>query len=459
MNTIKLLQVVTDLSFVGGDHVYVRKLMRYLTTAHPGRFEIHVAEVRDHGTGEDLGAYDELLALGVQVHSIKRDATRYLGFDLPRFLADVISENGIDIVHSHIFAADLAVAACRAGSRRFLEDLELEPAAADLAVLDLIIKSGITDLAEIYLDALPGRGPANPGFLPATPSFQWISTKHLGALKSICQEQDLERLFGGDRPLWDKGHDLNSFLQRFVSRQSDVVVTISAMANALWTGTARDVRYIPVACIGDLEWAAIENARQLAAPRRAVGTRYAFVGRLARKKNPLLLIEAFKEHLETFPDDELVVVGDGRLLRACKEAAEGTQRISFKGHVPPAEVIGLLAEVDAICLFSSEEGLPLVVQESMASSVPVLASRAGGIPDLVRHRESGFLVDEVSAEAIVETLAEFSGLDLMARQEMARAARRSIEAWISEEEAFESYVLAYHDLLRGRDVPDARTGF
>ncbi len=449
MTTIKLLQVVTDLSFVGGDHVYIRKLMRYLTTAHPGMFQIHVAEIRDHGTGEDLDAYDEMRALGVKVHSIKRDATRYLGFDLPRFLAHVINENGIDIVHSHIFAADLAVAACRAGSHRFLEDLELEQAAADLPVLDLIIKSGITDLAEIYLDLLPGRGPADPNFLPATPSFRWISTKHLGALKSVCQEQDLERLFCDDRSLWAKGHNLNSFLQRLVSRQSDVVVTISTMATALWRGTTDDIRYIPVACIGNCEWASIEKARQSAArPRETDGTRYAFVGRLARKKNPLMLIEAFKKHLAMFPHDELAIVGDGRLFQACKKAAEETQQISFRGHVPPSEVIGLLAEVDAVCLFSSEEGLPLVVQESMASSVPVLASQAGGIPDLVRHRESGLLIDHVSAETVAEALAEFSSLNLLARKEMARAARRAIEAWISEEEAFESYIVAYHDLLR-----------
>lgn len=440
----RLLHLVTDFSFVGGDHVYVMRLLRHLAKQHAGEFELHVAEIRAHATGEELGVYAELEQLGVTLHSIGSGQSGYLGFNIPRFVAQVVRDHRIDVVHTHIFIADLAVAAARLGSVTFIENLTGDGDFRNAEVIDEIIRSGITDLSEIYLDMLPVRGVAQPSELEPT-EFRWVSTKHLGALKSICQERDLEKLYPEDNEQRDAGHRLNRYLQRFTSQLADEVVTISSNAKALWSEFLSDPLYIPVAVIGEPEWdrIAAAGAERGLSPSPRNGRTFAFVGRLARKKNPLLLIEAFLEHAADYRDDRLKIVGDGRLMRRCRELANGCDRVEFEGHVSANKVLEILSQSDAVCLFSDEEGLPLVVQEAMASGVPVLASRAGGIPDLVESGRSGLLVDRVDKEAVAATLRSYANLSLGERRAMSEAARQRMRSWVTDTECFEEYASLY----------------
>lgn len=443
---IRLLHIVTDFSFVGGDHVYVLRMLRHLAEHHATDFELHVAEIMGHATGQDLSVYTELDQLGVHLHSIPDFSPGYLQFVVPTFLSSVITGYRIDIVHSHIFVADLAVTVARRGSREYLRDIAGENGFRHGPVIDDIIRSGITDISQIYLDMLPvGGEPPDVDLAPAT--FGWISTKHLGALKSICQERDLEKLYPDDRAARQRGLEANQFLQVFVSQAADEIIVISTHARRLWEPHCR-VRHIPVAVIGPSDWSGLESLRgKVGRAYESESRTFVFVGRLARKKNPVLLISAFREHSRKRPGDRLIMVGDGRQMPQCLVAAEGMANVEFLGHVTPERVLEILAAADALCLFSDEEGLPLVVQEAMAAGTAVLSTRAGGVPDVVEDGLSGFLIDCPQRENIENLLMRYATLDADQRRRMSICAEERMRNWVLDVDCFEEYVGLYLRLV------------
>jgi glycosyltransferase involved in cell wall biosynthesis len=100
------------------------------------------------------------------------------------------------------------------------------------------------------------------------------------------------------------------------------------------------------------------------------------------------------------------VVGDGP-LRAhleCHAASLGlTGTVTFTGF--RSDVLQLIADPDVLVVPSRSDGSPLVVCEAMAAGVPVVASRVGGLPDLVAHGDSGLLVPAEDPDALARTLA------------------------------------------------------
>jgi glycosyltransferase involved in cell wall biosynthesis len=154
------------------------------------------------------------------------------------------------------------------------------------------------------------------------------------------------------------------------------------------------------------------------------------VGRLVEKKGTSLLLRAFAEVARRRPEARLVVIGDGP-LRARLEREAG-ERVEFAGALPPDEVARrmgrawLLAAPSVTAPDGDSEGLPTVVCEAAAASLPVVASDHSGLPEAVVDGETGFLVREGDVAALagrLETL--LASADLRAR--MAGAARRLAE--------------------------------
>lgn len=124
-------------------------------------------------------------------------------------------------------------------------------------------------------------------------------------------------------------------------------------------------------------------------PRRGRGRpfTFAFVGRLNERKGVLDLLEAFAR-LEG--DERLVFAGDGP-VRAGLERRAGELglggRVAFEGALEHDHALEAIASADALALPSYGEGSPLSVIEALALGTPVVASRVGGIPDLVADDE------------------------------------------------------------------------
>ncbi len=119
------------------------------------------------------------------------------------------------------------------------------------------------------------------------------------------------------------------------------------------------------------------------------------VGRLDAVKNYALLMRA----VCLLPEHWLVLVGDGPEQEALTAQAQQlgiAARVRFLGM--RRDVEDVLPALDVFCLSSVSEGIPLSMLEAMAARVPVVATRAGGIPEAVRHEREALLVDGVPAD-------------------------------------------------------------
>jgi len=130
------------------------------------------------------------------------------------------------------------------------------------------------------------------------------------------------------------------------------------------------------------------------------------VGRLSAEKGHRYLVEA--AHLVTAerPDTHFVVLGDGRERTRLEGKA---RRLGLNGRfVFPgfrADARQLMTQADVLALPSLTEGLPNVVLEAFAVGVPVVATAVGGVPELVRDGENGWLVPRADAAGLASALA------------------------------------------------------
>ena len=128
------------------------------------------------------------------------------------------------------------------------------------------------------------------------------------------------------------------------------------------------------------------------------------VGRFVEKKAPFLTLMAFVTLFRTNPDARLRMIGDGPLLGPCRAMARALgveAAVTFLGAQPEAVVQNEMRATRAFVQHSIEasngdcEGTPVGIIEAGASGLPVIATRHGGIPDVVIEGETGLLVDEV----------------------------------------------------------------
>lgn len=118
-----------------------------------------------------------------------------------------------------------------------------------------------------------------------------------------------------------------------------------------------------------------------------------YVGNMLETKGALDLIRAFGEAGTRLAHARLVMLGGGKDLEACTALAkELGVDAEFAGPKPHAEIPRYLAAADILALPSWNEGMPNVVLEALASGRRVVASRVGGIPDIVNSETLGWLV-------------------------------------------------------------------
>jgi glycosyltransferase involved in cell wall biosynthesis len=133
------------------------------------------------------------------------------------------------------------------------------------------------------------------------------------------------------------------------------------------------------------------------------------VGRLSAQKAPLDLIGAFEPVARARPDAHLVIVGDGP-DRPAVEAAVRQSSLGERVHLPGLrrDVPAMMSAFDVFALASHWEGLPRVLPQAMAAGLPIVASRANGVPDAVVNGENGWLVEVGDVAGMSRRLIELS---------------------------------------------------
>jgi len=171
------------------------------------------------------------------------------------------------------------------------------------------------------------------------------------------------------------------------------------------------------------------------------------VANLRPEKAHEVLFQAARLVLRRCPDVEFVIAGDGPRRQELEAMTRGLgieSRVRFLGHCE--QVAGLLAENDAFVLPSRSEAFPNSVLEAMASGLPIVASRVGGILELIEHQRTGVLVppdDERALGYALLDLIQWTGHAAT----LGRAARRAVETRYSFDRMVAAYERLYGDEL------------
>jgi glycosyltransferase involved in cell wall biosynthesis len=232
---------------------------------------------------------------------------------------------------------------------------------------------------------------------------------------------------------------LNEVAQLFALRRADAVIAVSAplvhrLAGARIAG--EKVHLIPNG------FAPLRPplTRQVARQRLGIGandTVVGWVGRLSREKGPDVMLDALAA---SDPSWRLSVVGDGPERDRLTDQANRlgvAGRVMWHGAVAEAGL--LLGAFDAFVLSSRTEGTPITLLEAMAASVPIVATRVGGVPDVVTSAHA-ILVPSEEPSAIAKALAELKRdpssamhRSLLARERLTQS--YSASAWLDATDA------------------------
>jgi glycosyltransferase involved in cell wall biosynthesis len=128
------------------------------------------------------------------------------------------------------------------------------------------------------------------------------------------------------------------------------------------------------------------------------------VGRLSPQKDPLLLLDAVLPLLRADPELRLLLVGDGPLRPAVERAVSGSAQVVLTGL--RRDVPRLLNAMDVFVLASRWEGLPRTLLQAMATNVPVVATDADGVRDVVVDGVTGRLVRRGNADGLRAATAD-----------------------------------------------------
>ena len=169
------------------------------------------------------------------------------------------------------------------------------------------------------------------------------------------------------------------------------------------------------------------------------------VGRLAPEKQ----VEHLVPVLDAVPNVHLAIVGDGPHRDKLEQVFAG-KPVTFTGYKTGDELNAIYASADVFMFPSSPiETFGLVAAEAMASGLPVIASRVGGMPEIVEDGVTGFIHESGDTEAIVAAVRMLAA-DPDRRRAMSQAARHAAEHWSWTEvmdELFEKYravIADYH---------------
>ena len=175
----------------------------------------------------------------------------------------------------------------------------------------------------------------------------------------------------------------------------------------------------------DLDWidAHQSNSTLAVGERLKVGT----VAYLSPEKGHHVLLEAAARIVSRFPEVVFVLVGKGELM---SELRDKIRELDIEGHVlltgfrDDSET--LMKEFDIFCLPSLSEGLSSAILVAMASSLPVVATQVGGIPELVVDGETGLLVPANDARQLAAALGQVLESQSL-RRRLGQAGRRRVE--------------------------------
>ena len=172
-----------------------------------------------------------------------------------------------------------------------------------------------------------------------------------------------------------------------------------------------------------------------------------FSGRFVRRKGIKILLEAWKTVMDKFTDAQLILLGDGPLLPKMKRTTEDlgmNSLVNFRGHVH--SVTDFLHITDIFVLPSLQEGMPNSLLEAMACGLPVIASRIGGVVDVIEDGKNGILFEPGDVSGLAYAMIRLLN-DNELRKTLGVEARKRIEEGFSIDRISGEYIGLYREII------------
>jgi glycosyltransferase involved in cell wall biosynthesis len=173
--------------------------------------------------------------------------------------------------------------------------------------------------------------------------------------------------------------------------------------------------------------------------------------RFVDKKAPHLCIFSFKKVLEVHPDATLILAGDGPLLDVCRDIVDylGLEKnVIFKGRISPEDQMKLYSE-SAIYVqhsvttsYGDMEGIPVSILEAGLAGLPVVSTFHSGIPEVVLHEETGFLVAEKDIDAMADHLVK-----LLSDRELLISTGKKAKEYISNNYTMDKHIKGIFEMF------------
>jgi glycosyltransferase involved in cell wall biosynthesis len=162
------------------------------------------------------------------------------------------------------------------------------------------------------------------------------------------------------------------------------------------------------------------------------------VATLHPRKGIDFLIKAFKKINENYPDTKLVIVGEGPEKKKYEKLITNLELdnkvvlTGFADNIPQ-----ILKSADLFVLASIKEAFGLVLLEAMAAQLPIIATKVGGIPEIITSNKNGILVEEKNTEELVNAISQLLQ-NVPLRQKLAYVGNHDVKKFTAEEMAKET---------------------
>jgi glycogen(starch) synthase len=193
-------------------------------------------------------------------------------------------------------------------------------------------------------------------------------------------------------------------------------------------------------------------------PLSAETPRLLCLGRLHRQKGFDLALSALATIIDRFPHIRLTVAGDGPERPALERQVRQlnlSDVVDFVGWVSPDKVPELLNTATIVLMPSRWEGFGLVALEAASMARPVIASRVGGLPEVVAHGETGFLVETENSWALAGAI-DFLLTNHERATQMGQSGRSRAQKLFNWERCVEAYDTLYRKLTKTSSVGNSR---
>ena len=187
-------------------------------------------------------------------------------------------------------------------------------------------------------------------------------------------------------------------------------------------------------------------------PGLGLGGYALFVGRLSPEKGIQVMLDAWSRRSDLPP---LIIAGDGPEVRRVVAAATLDPRVQYVGRRTSEQVVSLMQDAVAL-IFPSIwfEGMPLTLLEAFACGTPVVASRVGGLPEIVAENVSGTLFAPGDPNALAEAIARL-WREPDKRATLASGARTAYERQYSASANYSQLMSIYAEAIGRRSIQPA----